>query len=156
MSEPANPFPPADVDRFAIWEMLVRRDTDFFLSGDWSLVADDYVETGFLGIDASLSLDPTGWRPAYPTVELYRDAAIAARWNPDDFAENLRPAWLRCQSLTRIDIADDAALAHKQIDGSIQRHTGGPLILQWRSIFHLRRTDRRWQIAGFTGYLPLA
>lgn len=155
MSEATNPFPPGDADRFAIWEMLVRRDSDFFLGGDWSLVADDYVEAGFLGIDAALSLDPAGWRPAYPTVERYRDAAIAARWNADDLAEPLWPAWLRCQSLARIDIDGDAALAHKHIDGSIRRRTSSSLILRWRSVFHLRSIEGRWKIAGFTGYLPL-
>lgn len=151
-----NPFSAADTDRHDIWEMLVRRDTDFFLSGDWSLVAADYVADGFLGIDAALSLDPSAWRPAYPTVELYRDAAIASRWRPEDFAEPLQPAWLRCQQVARIDISGNAALAHKYIDGSIRRHAGGPLELHWRSIFQLRRTHRHWQIAGFVGYLPLA
>ena len=154
MSEPRNPFPSVDADRHAIWEMLVRRDTDFFLTSDWSLVAADYVDDGFLGIDAGLSLDPAGWRPAYPTVELYRDAAIAGRWDPTTFSEPLRPAWLACQSLSRIDIAGDAALAHKHIDGQIAR-ADGPLVLQWRSVFNLRRVNGTWKIAGFTGYLPL-
>lgn len=154
MSE-TNPLPPSDADRHAIWEMLVRRDSDFFLTSDWSLVADDYVEDGFLGIEAAKSLDPADWRPAYPTLASYRDAAIAARWSPADFAEPLRAAWFRCQSLTRIDTAGDIALAHKRIDGSIARKLGEPLLLQWRSVFHLRRISGRWKIAGFTGYLPL-
>jgi len=150
-----NPFAAADAERFAVWEMLVRRDTGFFLSGDWSIVAEDYVEAGFLGIDASRSLDPEAWRATYPDVASYRDAALAARWDPDAFAEPLGPAWLGCQSLTRLDITGDAALAHKRIDGSIARHAGGPLVLAWRSVFHLRRLGGRWRIAGFTGFLPL-
>lgn len=154
MSE-INPFPADDPDRHAIWEMLVRRDSDFFLSGDWSLVADDYVEDGFLGIGAAKSLDPADWRPTYPTVASYRDAAIAGRWSEEDFAEPLRAAWFRCQSLSRIDIAGDRALAHKRIDGSIARRSGDPLRLDWRSVFQLRRIGGRWKIAGFTGYLPL-
>ena len=154
MSE-TNPFPPDDPDRHAIWEMLVRRDSDFFLGGDWSLVRDDYVENGFLGIDAGKSLDPEHWRPAYPDVASYRDAAIAGRWSQEDFAEPLRAAWFRCQSLSHIDIAGDTALAHKRIDGSITRKSGEPLTLGWRSVFQLRRIDARWRIGGFTGYLPL-
>lgn len=150
-----NPFAPDDADRFAIWEMLVRRDSDFFLSGDWSLVAADYVTDGFLGIDAALSLDPANWRPAYSSVTTYRDAAIAARWNPADFAEPLRPAWFSCQSIARVDINGDAALAHKRIEGKILRKSGAPMPLAWRSVFHLRREDQAWKIAGFTGYLPL-
>lgn len=151
----SNPFTIDDADRFAIWEMLVRRDSDFFLSGDWSLVADDYVETGFLGIDAALSLDPANWRPAFSTVAAYRDAAIAARWNPDEFAEPLRAGWFRCQSIARVDSNGDAALAHKRIEGRIRRRTGEDMLLGWRSVFHLRRETAVWKIAGFTGYLPL-
>ncbi|OEO31836.1 hypothetical protein VW23_014260 [Devosia insulae DS-56] len=154
MSE-TNPFAAADADRFAIWEMLVRRDSDFFLSSDFSLVAADYVETGFLGIDAALSLDPANWRPAYSDLATYRDAAIAARWNPREFAEPLRPAWFRCQSIDRIDINGDAALAHKRIDGQILRQSGDAMLVAWRSVFHLRREHGAWKIAGFTGYLPL-
>jgi hypothetical protein len=154
MSE-ANPFPTDDADRHAIWEMLVRRDSDFFLSSDWSLVAADYVETGFLGIDAALSLDPANWRPAYATISAYRDAAIAARWNPADFSEPLRPAWFSCQSISQIDINGSGALAHKRISGQIGRKAGDPMTLAWRSVFHLRREHEAWKIAGFTGYLPL-
>ena len=150
-----NPFATEDADRFAIWEMLVRRDSDFFLSGDWSLVAGDYVESGFLGIDAALSLDPADWRPAYATVAAYRDAAIAARWDPAEFAEPLRAAWFDCQSIARLDINGDAALAHKRIEGRIMRQSGDAMSLAWRSVFHLHRRNQAWKIAGFTGYLPL-
>lgn len=150
-----NPFPANDADRHAIWEMLVRRDSAFFLGADWSEVAADYVDQGFLGIDAGLSLDPEAWRPAYASVASYRDAAIAARWNADEFAEPLAPAWLRCQSLPQIDINGDVALAHKHINGRIERKVGDPLVLGWRSIFHLHRIGGHWKIAGFTGYLPL-
>lgn len=154
MSE-INPFPPEDADRHAIWEMLVRRDSDFFLSGDWSLVAHDYNADGFLGIECDKSLDPDDWRPAYPSLAAYRDAAIAGRWSPDNFAEPLRTAWFRCQSMTRIDIAGGRALAHKRIQGSIARTAGGALELGWRSVFHLHRVSGQWKVAGFTGYLPL-
>ena len=93
MSE-TNPFPPAEADHHAIWEMLVLRDSDFFLSGDWSMVADDYVAEGFLGIGCGLSLNPDDWRPAYPTVAAYRDAAwiAAARLRLGDRAAALDAA----------------------------------------------------------------
>lgn len=154
MSE-TNPFATDDADRYAIWEMLVRRDSDFFLSSDWSQVAGDYVESGFLGIDAALSLDPAEWRPAYPSVAVYRDAAIAARWRADEFAEPLRAAWFACQSIDRIDISADTGLAHKRIDGRIRRRSGEDMRLGWRSVFQLRRENAAWKIAGFIGYLPL-
>lgn len=150
-----NPFAPDDADRFAIWEMLVRRDSDFFLSGDWSPVAADYVETGFLGIDTALSVNPANWRPAFSTVAAYRDAAIAARWDPADFAEPLRPAWFRCQSIDWVDVNGDAALARKRIEGRILCKSGDAMSLAWSLVFHLRCENQAWKIAGFTGYLPL-
>jgi hypothetical protein len=124
-------------------------------NGGRAPVATDYVENGFLGIDAALSLDPANWRPAYSRAGAYRDAAVAARWNPTDFAEPLRSAWFRCQSIVRVDINGDAALAHKRIEGQILRKSGDPMSLAWRPVLHLRRENKVWKIAGFTGYLPL-
>jgi len=155
VSSEVNPFPPEDADRHQIWELLVRRDSDFFLSGDWALVAQDYDYSSFFGIGTGLSLDPAGWRLEYSTVEAYRDAAIAGRLDPNEFGEPLRAAWLRCQSLERVDVSGDLALAHKRIEGSMRRKSGDPLQLGWRSVFHLKRVDAAWKIAGFTGYLPL-
>jgi hypothetical protein len=150
-----NPFPPADADRHAIWELLVRRDGDFFLGGDWAGVAEDYVAEGFVGIDAGGSADPAQWRIGFPRLGDYRDAAIAGRPNTAEFAEDPRTAWFRCQSLTAIEITGEMALAHKRIAGSIARRSGGPLTVGWRSVFMLRRVGNIWKITGFVGYLPL-
>lgn len=154
MSE-LNPFAPADADRHAIWEIVVRRDSDFFLSGDWSIAAGDYVEDGFLGIDAGGQSDPGAWKIGFATLADYRRSAIEARMNPADFAEDLRSAWFGCQSLDRIDITGMLALAHKRIDGAIARMDGTPLRLAWRSVFFMRQVGASWKITGFTGYLPL-
>ena len=65
-----NPFQPADGHRHAIWEMLVRRDSDFLLSSDWTLVADDYVDDGFIGIDAAKSPSCPEGRSIGPNVRV--------------------------------------------------------------------------------------
>jgi hypothetical protein len=150
-----NPYPPSEADRHAIWEVLVRRDSDFFLSGEWGPVADDYVEEGFLGIDARKSADSDDWRIGFSTLAAYRRAAIEGGLRQADFAVDLRAAWFGCQRLTAIDIAGALALAHKRIEGRVARRDGTMLELGWRSIFHMRRIEGRWKIAGFTGYLPL-
>jgi hypothetical protein len=154
MSE-VNPFAPADADRHAIWEIVVRRDSDFFLSGDWSIAADDYVEEGFIGIDAGGQGNPDNWKIGFETLADYRRAAIEGWMDPAEFAEDLRTAWYRCQSLNRIDITGDLALAHKHIDGAIARADGASKTMRWRSIFFMRRHEGRWKITGFIGYLPL-
>jgi hypothetical protein len=150
-----NPFPPAEADRHAIWELLIRRDSAFFLGGDWTAVADDYAAEGFIGIDAGRSADPDRWRIGYPRLGDYRDAAIASRLDATEFTEDLRAAWFRCQSLTAIEITGEMALAHKRIAGRIARRDGGTLDLGWRSVFMLRRNRGGWKITGFIGYLPL-
>jgi hypothetical protein len=149
-----NPFAPSDAERHAIWDVLVRRDSEFFLSGDWSLVADDYVEFGFLGIDAGGHSDPSLWKIGYPRLENYRNAAIGGRLKQADFVEDLRDAWFRCQSLDRIDVAGDIAVAHKRIRGDIERTDRSSLELNWQSIFFMRRVQAKWKITGFIGYLP--
>ena len=45
-----NPFT-NDPDRAEIWQMLVERDILAFCQADWSMVANDFIETGFMGID---------------------------------------------------------------------------------------------------------
>ena len=62
MDPMTNPFPAADPDRRAIWEMLVTRDIDAFLGQDWSMVEGDFVAEGFLGINAHGSDIPDSWR----------------------------------------------------------------------------------------------
>ncbi|MDR3471680.1 MAG: hypothetical protein P4M09_08325 [Devosia sp.] len=150
-----NPFPTEDTDRHAIWDLLVGRDSEFFLSGDWSLVENDYIDAGFLGIDASGHSEPSHWKIGFPTLADYRQAAIAGQLSQSDFAEDLTAAWLRCQSLTEIQIAGDVALAHKRLRGRIKRIDGTRLELGWTSIFFLRRSPHSWKITGFVGYLPL-
>jgi hypothetical protein len=150
-----NPFAASDRDRRAIWEILVRRDSDFFLSGNWSLVEGDYLDEGFLGIDAGGNSDASRWTIGFPTLAAYRQAALDSRLNQADFAEDLRTAWFRCQSLQKIDIGGDIGLARKTIKGSIRRTTGPALELSWRSLFFMRRVQAGWKICGFVGYLPL-
>ena len=46
-----NPFK-NDKDRAEIWTMLVERDIAAFVAANWSLVANDFVEVGFVGTHA--------------------------------------------------------------------------------------------------------
>ena len=47
-----NPFAVTDVDRHAIWEMLVERDIAAFCIHDWQMIAGDFQEVGFFGLHA--------------------------------------------------------------------------------------------------------
>lgn len=153
----ANPFPPSDPDRHAIWEMLVRRDIEGFLACDWSIFADCFRAEGFLGIDANGSLDPQDWRPAFPTPESYRDAWLqnARRADATAYGEDRRSALYRATNITDIRLEANAATARKTFDDAILLADGGQEILNWQSLFFCAKARTgRWEITGFVGFLP--
>ncbi len=151
-----NPFPPGDPDRHALWEMLVRRDIDAFLAGDWSMVAEDFVADHFLGLHGHFLADPDSWRLAFPTVEAYREEWLrqAAETAETRFAEPLREALFRATNLRDIDVLGDRAVLHKKFDGRIRKADGTDLRLDWQTLYFCSKSGGRWRIAGFVGYIP--
>ena len=91
MNTAPNPFA-NDKDRHEIWEMLVRRDIAAFVASDWSMVADDFIAPGFLGIHAHKSANPDEWTAAFPTLDVYRDR-VAATGRRDGGHGVCRAAW---------------------------------------------------------------
>ena len=156
MDPTSNPFPAGDPDRHAIWTMLVERDIDAFIAADWSMVADDFVAQGFLGLHGQHSDQPDSWRIAFPTVAAYRAEWLrqAQETAATTFAEPLRAAIFRATTLRDIDIAGDSAVARKKFDGTIRRADGGVDVLRWQTLYFCRRVDGAWRISGFVGYLP--
>lgn len=151
-----NPFPATDTDRYQIWEMLVRRDTDAFTKADWSMVADDFIEEGFMGVDARRLSNPDSWTLTFPSLPAYREewlrqAEIFANtaWGEDPLA-----ALHRITTLRDIEIAGNSALVRKKFDGTMQRANGETDTLCWQTLYRCRKVNGQWKIAGFTGYLP--
>ncbi|WP_152048744.1 hypothetical protein [Aureimonas psammosilenae] len=151
-----NPFDAADEARRAIWTMLVERDIAAFLLADWSLVEDDFVAEGFLGIDGRRSSDPDGWRLAFPTLDAYRDEWLrqARDFAEGSYAEDPRAAIFSATTLEDIEIAGTAALVRKKFDGSLRKTDGSVDRMLWQTLYHCRLHEGRWKITGFTGYLP--
>lgn len=151
-----NPFPSTDTSRRAIWEMLVTRDIDAFLAADWSLVADDFVEEGFIGISGNRQANPDNWTLSFPSLAAYRDEWLR---QARDFAslshgEDPRAAIFRTTVLEVIDIEGDTALARKKFDGGIKKADGEIAPMHWQTLYYCRFHEGRWKISGFTGYLP--
>ena len=150
-----NPFPPSDPDRHTIWETLVARDIRAFLAEDWSLIASDFEEDGFVG--HSGTANPDEWRISYPSLDAYRKAWIA---QARDFGKlrlkntDKETFLLDATELTRIDINGDQALAHKKFNGRTEAVDAPDVVLKWQTLYRLRRRDTRWRITGFLGYLP--
>lgn len=154
MKGAANPFA-GDKDREQIWEMLVRRDIEAFVSQDWSLVADDFDEVRFLGIHAHNDRDPDNWDAGFPTLASYRDEWLrqAAESAAVEYAESLADGIFRATNLSVIDITGDVALARKKFDGTIARKDGTIDRLDWQTLYFCRRDGARWKITGFVGYM---
>lgn len=154
MKAAANPFA-GDKDREQIWEMLVQRDIEAFVSQDWSLVADDFDETRFLGIHAHNDRDPDKWDAGFPTLANYRDEWLrqAAESAAVEYAEPLADGIFRATNLRVIDITGDVAVARKKFDGTIARKDGTVDRLNWQTLYFCRRDGARWKITGFVGYM---
>lgn len=155
-----NPFAPEDADRRAIWDMLVTRDIDAFVSADWAAVADDFVAANFTGISGNFQPDPQGYSLAFPTLEAYRrewlrqaQDFVASR-DAGAFAGDPRDGIFAATRLEEIEIDGDAALVRKKFDGHLAKSDGSSERMNWQTLYVCRREGGRWKIAGFVGYLP--
>ena len=150
-----NPFP-NDLDRNELWEMLVRRDLDAFLSQNWGMVEGDFLADRFFGLHAHGRRNPDSWRLEFPNLEAYRDEWLrqAAETAKTDYAEALRDALFRATSLRDIEIGRGVAVLHKKFDGVVRRADGGEDRLNWQTLYFCAKPQDRWQITSFIGYLP--
>jgi enamine deaminase RidA (YjgF/YER057c/UK114 family) len=151
-----NPFPPADEARHAIWEMLVRRDIEAFVAGDWEAHFKDFAPDIFFGIDARFSDNPDSWRVTYADIARYREAWLSGAQDLKGRIsdEDLRRSIFGLTTLRDIEIMGEFALARKKFDGGIRLNDGSSVTLRWQTQYFCRRVDGRWRIAGFLGYLP--
>lgn len=153
-----NPF--TDPDRRAIWEMLVPRDIDAFVSADWNAVAGDFVTANFIGISGNFQPDPQGYTLAFPTLDAYRTEWLrqaqefAAARDAGAFAGDPRSGIFAATRLEEIELEGDAAMVRKKFDGHLAKSDGSFDRMNWQTLYICRREDGRWKIAGFIGYLP--
>ena len=156
MSVYRNPFNPNDPDRFAIWEMLVERDIQAFVRQDWSMVEDDFVEEGFMGIDGRGLSNPDSWRLNFPTLNSYKEYWLdqAEEFSSNEYASDPQTGLLEATTLRDIEIADKSALARKKFDGALIKKSGESVRLNWQTMYRCKKIKDVWKIAGFLGFLP--
>jgi enamine deaminase RidA (YjgF/YER057c/UK114 family) len=155
MVEYNNPFEKGS-DRYKLWEMLVERDIQAFIQQDWSMVAHDFIEDGFLGIGANGKSNPDSWQLKYPDLESYKNdwLAQAKIFANTSFKEDAETAIYQATNLRDIEIKGDKALLHKKFDGQITQTNGTIDIINWQTLYNCQKVDGQWKILGFTGYLP--
>lgn len=151
-----NPFPEADGDRRAIWTMLVERDIAAFLAADWGMVAGDFVEDEFLGIDGRKSDNPDDWALGFPSLKAYADEWLrqAQDFAETEFAEDTRTAIFSATRLEEIEISGNRALVRKKFEGGIAKTDGGRDVMNWQTLYFCKKVGGSWKISGFCGYLP--
>lgn len=151
-----NPFSGHDSDRRAIWDMLVYRDIMAFLQEDWAMVADDFIEDGFIGLDAGRIGNPDAWRLGFPTLNAYREEWLrqAAEFKTLAWGEDIEAAMFRVTVLRDIEIKENVAVVHKKFFGSIVKANGSMQPMNWQTLYYCRKVNRTWKITGFTGYMP--
>ncbi|HRP54440.1 RidA family protein [Agriterribacter sp.] len=151
-----NPFSGHDSDRRAIWDMLVYRDIMAFLQEDWAMVADDFIEDGFIGLDAGRIGNPDAWRLGFPTLNAYREEWLrqAAEFKTLAWGEDIEAAMFRVTVLRDVEIKENVAVVHKKFFGSIVKADGSLQPMNWQTLYYCRKVNHAWKITGFTGYMP--
>jgi reactive intermediate/imine deaminase len=151
-----NPFNQTDPDRFDIWEMLVKRDIEAFIKNDWEAVAGDFIEEGFMGIDARSLGNPDSWILSFPDLKSYKKFWLdqSANFTGTDWEDDPGEKLYEATTLRDIDILGNCALVHKKFDGSIRKKNGFMVRLNWQTLYRCRKIGEKWKIAGFTGFLP--
>ncbi|AMO57641.1 hypothetical protein GZ77_14090 [Endozoicomonas montiporae] len=152
-----NPFNKTlDTDRHSIWLMLVEKDILAFGQSDWDLIASDFYEDGFTGVDCCHSNNPDHWKLNFPSLNSYserwkkRSAEITRDHQPVDLIRDLYDVTL----LNDIDINGNEAIAHKKFNGHVRLSGESDIVMNWQTLYYLRKMEGIWKITGFIGYLP--
>ncbi|WP_226704699.1 RidA family protein [Microbulbifer elongatus] len=150
-----NPFT-GDADRGEIWEILVRRDLEAFLAADWDAIKHDFVEEGFFGIDGQNKDNPDHWVMTFPDLASYRDVWLqsAQASAAESERETVREPLYAASRLKSIDVNGGHAIAHKEIKGAVPKKDGSKDLLDWQTLYVMRKVDGCWKIASFVGFLP--
>ena len=110
MSFYKNPFSPTDSDRYQIWEMLVERDIIAFSKQDWGMIANDFIEENFMGIDAGGKHNPDSWKISFAELEAYKIEWLrqAKEFAEEDWAEDAEKAIYEATQMRDIEIQGDS------------------------------------------------
>ena len=151
-----NPFEIKDSNRHEIWEKVVRVDIDAFLAQDWDMCKNDFIEDNFMGINAKKSSNPDSWDMTYESLEEYKNdwLAQAKKFASFDYKEDKREALFNATTLRDIQIKGNMALLHKKFDGQIEKLDGTVELINWQTLYKMRKINNSWKVFGFVGYMP--
>jgi len=143
-------------DEQLIWQVLIYRDFIAFCNQDWTIIANDFIEKGFFGIDGKKSTNKNNWCLTYDSLQSYKTDWInqSKEFNKKTFLIDPLEVLFNTTKLTKIEIKGDLALVHKEFNGAFRVKDEDSIVLDWISLFVLRKVNGNWKITSFTGYLP--
>lgn len=154
-----NPFSEQkDLDRYQLWETLVRRDSDAFATGQWDQVENDFIENEFEGLHAHGTSDPFQWTLKYPSLDAYKkDWLIESKGFMNMSLVHTSPLELiyKLTTMNRIDIYQNRALCYKQFVANEVLKDGTYFRISCQTLYQVKKVDSIWKITGFIGYLPI-
>ena len=108
--------------------MLIDRDIDALVAGDWELVRGDFDPDNFVGYDGS---DPIRLRIAFATLDRYTERWFKSATTLRGVDRQLLRAQLRAsQRIESVDFNGDHCVARKVFDGSVETARGS-VTLDW-------------------------
>jgi hypothetical protein len=143
-------------DEVKIWNILIYNDFHAFCKGNWEIINNDFEEKEFYAIQGSKTNNKLDWNLQYYSLAAYKKDWLQQSQDflKLDFLCDPLKVLFESTKLSKIKIQGDLALVHKEFNGTFELKGSDPIVLDWISLFTLRKYDSDWKIISFVGYLP--
>lgn len=143
-------------DEIKIWNILMYNDFYAFCKGDWEMVQNDFEEKEFYAIQGNKTNYKTGWSLQYNSLAAYKEDWLnqSKDFLQREFLCDPLKVLFESTKLSKIEIQGELALVHKEFNGTFGVKAAEPIVLDWISLFTLRKYGADWKIISFLGYLP--
>ena len=143
-------------DEVKIWNILIYNDFQAFCKGDWDMVHDDFEEKSFYAIHGRRTNNKFDWGLQYDSLAAYKEDWLnqSRDFLKLEFLCDPLKVLFESTKLSRIEIQGELALVHKEFNGIFEVKGAEPIVLDWISLFMLKKYNSDWKIVSFLGYLP--
>ena len=143
-------------DEIKIWNILMYNDFHAFCKGDWEMVHNDFEKKEFYAIQGSKTNYKLDWSLQYHSLAAYKEDWLnqSKDFLKQEFLCDPLKVLFESTKLSKIEIQGELALVHKEFNGTFVVKAAEPIVLDWISLFTLRKYGADWKIISFLGYLP--
>ena len=145
-----------DNDEVKIWKILIYNDFYAFCKGDWEMIHNDFDEKEFYAVQGNKTNNKLDWSLQYNSLAAYKEDWLnqSRDFLKLEFLCDPLKVLFESTKLSKIKIHGDIALVHKEFNGTFEIKGANSIVLDWISIFILRKYAEDWKIISFVGYLP--